>query len=326
MSRATAADTVPSGSPAALSTPEYIWMNGAVRPWQDANVHVWTEVVLRAASVFEGLRGYWVPEESRHYFVHLDEHVRRLRESARVVRIPGEVTTDELHKALGELITALGYREDVYVRPTLYLEKGRYTSKASAVDTGFFMPVFQSPREPSIDTGVRCQISSWRRSGDQSAPPRVKAAANYYNLRLARLEAEANGFDESVLLNGAGKVAETGGASVFLVRRNTVITPRLSDSILESITRQSAIDLLANDLGMDVEVREVDRTELYLADEVFLTGTLCEITPVVAVDQFGIGDGTTGPVTRRLQQAYYDACRAGANESRGWLTAGPTLG
>lgn len=309
----------------ALSTPEFIWTNGGVRPWNDARVHVWTEVVLRAASVFEGLRGYWVPEENRHYFVHLDDHARRLRESAKVTRIPTELTADDLHKALSELVLALGYKEDIYCRPTLYLEKGRYTTATSATDTGFFMPVFQSPREQSINDGLTCQISSWRRSGDDTAPPRVKAAANYYNLRLARLEAEANGFDEAILLNGAGKVAETGGASVFLVRQGQVITPKLSDSILESITRQGTIDLLQEEIGVEVDVREVDRTELYLADEVFLTGTLCEITPVTSVDRFEIGAGTPGPLTRRVQETYYATCRSGAGDQRGWLTAGPVL-
>jgi branched-chain amino acid aminotransferase len=307
-----------------LSKPEYIWFNDAVRPWADATVHVWTEVVLRAASVFEGLRGYWHEDQSRHHFVHLDAHVRRLAESARVVGIPRMVTTEELRKAISELVTALGYREDVYLRPTLYLEKGRYSIGGAAEDCGFFMPVFPAPRERSIETGITCQVSSWRRADDSTAPPRVKAAANYYNLRLARLEATANGYDEAILLNPAGLVAETGGASVFVVRQGQVATPHLASSILESITRRSAIELLG-EAGTGVAEREVERTELYLADEIFLTGTLCEITPVVAVDGRQVGDGKPGPVTRSLQQQYYAACQAGQDDARGWLTPGPLL-
>ncbi|MGH3764588.1 MAG: aminotransferase class IV [Pseudonocardiaceae bacterium] len=282
-------------------------------------------MVLRAASVFEGLRGYWVPDESRHYFIHVDAHARRLAESAKITRIPSTVVADDLIKALDELILALGYREDVYARPTLYLEKGRYTAVTTSADTGFFMPVFPSPREKSIETGLRCQISSWRRAGDETAPPRVKAAANYYNLRLARLEAEAHGYDEAILLNQAGKVAETAGASVFLVRNGRIVTPAVSGSILESITRRSAIELLEGEFGMDVDVREVDRTELYLADEVFLTGTLCEITPVVAVDQMPVGTGKSGELTTALQRSYYQACRAGSGDERCWLTPGPVV-
>lgn len=303
-----------------LTRPEYIWFDGAVRPWSQATVHVWSEVVLRAASVFEGMRGYWCPEESRHYFLHADAHVQRLRESARVVRIPNDLTVAGVLKGVNQMIGALGYREDIYIRPTLYLERGRYTNDADIADTGYFMPVFPVPRSESITTGQSVIVSSWRRSGDDTAPPRVKAAANYYNLRLARLEAEAAGADEAILLNAAGKVAETGGAAVFLVRGGRVVTPAVSESILDSITRRCAIELLRETAGVEVEERPVDRTELYQADEVFLTGTLCEITPVVSVDRLAVGSGAPGPLTKALQDTYYAACRAGAADRRGWLT------
>jgi branched-chain amino acid aminotransferase len=307
-----------------LSQPEFIWFNDDVRPWGEARVHVWTEAVLRAASVFEGLRGYWHAGQSRHHFLHLEAHVQRLAESARVVRIPRTVTQEELSEAISRLVLSLGYQEDIYLRPTLYLEHGRYSVGGSAEDCGFFMPVFPAPREATIETGLTCQVSSWRRSDDTTAPPRVKAAANYYNLRLARIEATANGYGEAILLNTAGKVAETAGASVFVVRGGRIATPHTGSSILESITRQSALSLLA-ETGTEVEQREVDRTELYLADEVFLAGTLCEITPVIDVDRVSVGGGKPGPLTRELQQRYYAACQAGPNDTRGWLTPGPVL-
>ncbi|WP_109527777.1 aminotransferase class IV [Nocardia aurea] len=310
---------------AELTQPQVIWMDGGVRPWGDAHVHVWSEVVLRAASVFEGLRGYWIPAESRHYFVHVADHFRRLAESAKLIHIPMSLSVNDITHGLTELVSTLGYQEDIYARPTLFLKKGRYTNETSEADTGFFMPVFQSAREKSIEFGLRCIVSSWRRTGDESAPPRVKAAANYYNFRLARLEAEAYGFDEAILLNHAGKVAETGGASIFLVRNGRVATPRLSDSILESITRQSAMELLEGVFSIPVEAREIDRTELYVADEIFLSGTLCEITPVTFVDQTKIGRGIPGKLTRQLQQEYYGACHAGASDRRGWLTPGPII-
>ncbi|MEV8388610.1 branched-chain-amino-acid transaminase [Streptomyces sp. NPDC057539] len=303
-----------------LSQPEYIWFDGAVRPWADATVHVWSEAVLRAASVFEGMRGYWCAEESRHYILHAEAHVQRLRESARVVRIPNDLTVAGVLHGINEMISSLGYQEDIYIRPTLYLERGRYTNDANISDTGYFMPVFPVPRGESITTGQSVMVSSWRRSGDDTAPPRVKAAANYYNLRLARLEAEAAGADEAILLNAAGKVAETGGASVFLVRDGRVVTPAVSESILDSITRRSAIELLRETAAVEVEERPVDRTELYQADEVFLTGTLCEITPVVSVDRLAVGSGSPGDLTKTLQAEYYAACRAGAGDRRSWLT------
>lgn len=307
-----------------LSKPEYIWFGDSVRPWHEAQVHVWTEVVLRAMSIFEGLRGYWDAEQSRHYFLHLGAHLQRLNQSARVVRLPKLVTYPELTYAIGKLTRQLDYREDIYLRPTLYLEEGRYTVHGKPDDCGFFMPAFPVPRDASIETGITCQVSSWRRSDDSTAPPQVKAAANYYNLRLARMEAISNGHGEAILLNTAGKVAETGGASVFLVRDGRIATPHLSSSILDSITRRSALTLLSEH-GIHADERSVDRTELYTADEVFLTGTLCEITPVVAVDGVTVGSGRPGPITRDLQQRYYKACSAGPADTRGWLTAGPVL-
>jgi branched-chain amino acid aminotransferase len=309
---------------AELLEPEYIWMDGAVRPWAEATVHVWSEVVLRAASIFEGLRGYWCAEESRHYFLHLGRHLQRLTRSARLANVPLRLGPEQLTAALAELAVALGYREDVYVRPTAYLRKGRYVATAAGLQTGFFMPMFASPREPSIESGVRCLVSSWRRSDDDTAPPRIKAAANYHNVRMARLDADAHGYDEAILLTRTGKVAETGGAAVFLLRDGVVSTPRATDSILESITRDSAIALL-READVPVQEREIDRTELYVADEVFLTGTLCEITPVVAVDRFEVGSAAPGPITKSLQDAYYTACHSGAADRLDWLTAGPVL-
>jgi branched-chain amino acid aminotransferase len=308
-----------------LDKPPFIWFNGEVRPWHEATVHVWSEVVLRAASVFEGLRGYWCPSESRHYFLHLDAHMARLAESVKQLRIPAAVTADECRDALDQLISALGYREDIYGRPTVFLEKGRYSIAGSADDAGFFMPVFTSPREPTIDSGLTCQVSSWRRSDDTTAPPRIKAAANYYNLRLARMEATGNGFDEAILLNSRGFIAETGGASVFIVKDGKVATPSVSSSILDSITRRSAIAILRDEMGMEVVERDVERTELYTADEAFLTGTLCEITPIVAVDRLPVGDGNAGRHTHALQGIYYARCHAGSNDEHGWLTPGPVL-
>lgn len=308
-----------------LSQPSHIWFDDEVRPWAEATVHVWTETVLRAASVFEGLRGYWNPSEQRHYFVHLRDHMDRLKDSARVVQLPRTVDVEECLFAISTLLKRLNYHEDVYIRPTIFLREGRYTVGGSKGDCGFFMPIFPSARAQSITDGLTCQVSSWRRSDDSSAPPRVKAAANYYNLRLARLEASTNGYDESILLNTHGQVAETGGASVFIVRNGRVATPHLGSSILESLTRRSAIELLSDELGVEVEERSVDRTELYLADEIFLTGTLSEITPVVRIDGLTVGRGVGGEITAALQQQYFQSCTAGKDDNRGWLTPGPVL-
>lgn len=306
-----------------LSTPSHLHFNGAVVPWNDAQVHVWTEVVLRAASVFEGLRGYWHEDEERHYWVKVEEHVDRLHKSASMMRIPCELTVDELLRQLDELVTQLAYTCDVYARPTLYLESGRYTSDTDAGGR-YFLPLFESERPAVIEHGARCCVSSWRRTSDDSMPAAVKAAANYANFRWARMEAEAGGYDEAILLNTSGRVAETGGSAIFIVRDGMVSTPALSESILWSITRRAVIGLLA-EVGIAVKEGGVQRAELYAADEVFMTGTLNEITPVISVDGIPIGSGTPGPVTRQIQETYFNACRAGASDTREWLTPGPII-
>lgn len=308
----------------ALEQPPLLYFGRDIVPWETARVHVWTEVVLRAASVFEGIRGYWNAAESRHYFLHLERHYDRLERSARLAHIPFHLTRDELPTAVHKLTAALGYRQDLYLRPTLYLDSGRYTTDAQEQTSGFFMPIFPVGRAGSIIAGVRCMVSTWQRTPDEAMPARAKAAANYFNLRLARLEAESYGFDEAILLNSRGNVSETAGASVFVVRDGLVCTPATTESILESITRASAIELLRG-RGYEVVERALDPTELYVADEVFLTGTLAEITPVREIDQHTIGRGTTGEVTRSLQALYYDICSSGARDLRGWLTAGPVL-
>ncbi|MEV0777474.1 aminotransferase class IV [Streptomyces sp. NPDC050433] len=309
----------------ALSTPAKIWFNGKVTDWEQATLHVWTDPVLRAASVFEGIRGYWVAEEQRHYLVHFDKHMRRLQQSARLLGLPVEDFGEEFRRAVEGLIAALAYREDIYLRPTVYLERGGYSREASRMRLGSFMPVFPAPREDSIDTGVTCTVSSWQRAADSVIPPRAKTAANYHAFRLARMEASERGADEAIMLNSRGQVAETGGASVFVVRDGQVFTPPIGDSILESITRESVIRLLVDDLGVTVTERSVDRTELLIADEVFLTGTLCELTPVRQIDGLAVGSSVPGPTTLAVQRRYLEECRSGARQKLGWLTEGPVL-
>jgi branched-chain amino acid aminotransferase len=305
-----------------LSVPSHIYFNDKVVEWSAASIHVWTEVVLRAASVFEGVRGYWHPEERRHYWVMLGQHVDRLHKSATVMRIPCDLTVEQLASQLAELILKLRYTRDVYARPTVFVEKGRYTSMIESV--GYFMPIFESERGSHISQGATCCVSSWRRSSDESMPAAIKAAANYANFRWARMEAEDNGYDEAILLNSSGRVSETGGSAIFVIREGVAFTPPLSESILPSITRRAAIRLFAE---IEVPTYEtcIQRADLYLADEIFLAGTLDEITPVVSVDRMDIGTGQPGPLTMAVRDRYIGACRGGRHDHRGWLTAGPVI-
>jgi branched-chain amino acid aminotransferase len=311
---------------AGLEVPPAIWFNGEVVPWERATVHVWTDVAQSGLSVFEGLRGYWHPDAGRHMLLHLDRHLDRLYQSARLARIPLAYPRERLRAVIDELLLRLDYRCHAYLRPTAYLEKGRYSHDPSLARAGAYVAAFPVERDPSIERGIRCMVSSWRRTSDLSGPPRIKAGANYYNIRLARMEADAYGFDEPILLNDAGSVAETGGASVFVLRNGELATPRVTDSILESLTRASVLELAREVPGLVVTEREVQRTELYAADEVFIAGTLAEVTPVVEIDAMPVGGGDPGPLTRRLRQRYTGICTGTVSDDRGWLAPGPVLG
>lgn len=298
--------------------PEFIWMDGQVVPWKDATLHVWSDA-LCGINVFEGIRGYWRADTGRQHILHLDRHLERLMLSARAARIPCDHGVDQLAKGIYQLLGALGYREHIYLRPTVLLEQGKYETNRSEIHTRAFVPIFPVPS--SADSDLHCVTSTWRRPGDLAVPPRVKAGANYYNLRFARLEATDRGADEPILLGDDGKVAETGGASVFVVRDGCLYTPPVTSSILESITRATVITLARDALGITAVERPVDRTELYIADEVFLAGTLCEIAPVRTIDTMPVGNGDY-PIADALRAAYQRIC-AGDGGYSDWFTPGP---
>jgi branched-chain amino acid aminotransferase len=310
---------------AGLDVPTAIWFNGEVVPWEQATVHVWTDVAQSGLSVFEGMRAYWHPRSGRHMLLHFDRHLDRLHQSARLALITVQYHRGELLSYVDQLLHHLVYSSHMFVRPTVYMEKGRYSRDASMARCGAYVAAFPVERDPGIERGVRCMVSSWRRTSDLSGPPRIKAGANYYNIRLARIEADTYGFDEPILLNDAGTVAETGGAAVFVVRGGELATPRVTDAILESLTRASVMELARQVPGVVVHEREVQRTELYAADEVFLAGTLAEVTPVIEIDGLPVGEGKPGPLTRRLQERYGDVCTGTVADERGWLTPGPML-
>lgn len=304
-------------SPGRPEPPPLLWFNGSVVPWDAGVVHVWSEYAQRGASVFEGVRAYWAPGEERLYGVAVDEHLRRLDRSARLSRFPGYAGPDTFRRAIDELTDALGLRADAYLRPTVYIAHGRYGYRPDEVEMGAFVvgfPVGPPPRS------VSCAVSSWRRVPDTAFPPLVKSGAAYQTLRLPIIEARQRGFDDVILLNDRGLVAEASGAVVFLVTDGEVTTPPVSAGNLDSITGRYLTELLARDFGRTVRVRDVSRTELHLADEVFLAGTLAEVQPVVRIDDLAVGDGTPGPLTSALRERYGRYCRNGDGVPAGWLT------
>lgn len=290
--------------------PSLLWFNGEVRPWHEATVHIWSELAIRGASVFEGIRAYWMPSSETYRVIALNEHVGRLRHSARLMRYPFDESIDWC-AAIQELLLALDFREHVYIRPTVYIDRGRYQTEPAKMTMGAYIVAFPVPRSPQTDHGIRLASSSWRRSSDLVLPPRAKVGSAYHAFRLPLTEARSRGADDAVLLNDDGTVAETTGSAIFLVRGNRVITPPLYSGILESITR-SIVLRIAAEQGYIVEERPVNRSELYVADELFICGTLVEVQPVIAIDDLTVGDGSPGMVSRALHARYLDLCEGPA--------------
>jgi branched-chain amino acid aminotransferase len=300
---------------------QYVWMNGTCVPWTEAKIHVNSPAVLTGANVFEGIRGYASPEEGQVYVFRLPEHLARLWQSMKVMRMSPRFSREELAAACTGLVFKNGFREDVQIRPTVYFGEGAiYAYKPEAIKTEAF--ILATPRRSTLDDekGITCAVSAWRRISDNVMPPRVKAGANYHQGRLVTVQANMDGYDSAILLNDRGKVSEGPGACLMIVRDGRPIMPPISADLLESITRSTLVELCAAEMGLQVAERDVDRTELYLADEVFFCGSAWEVTPITSVDRFPVGDGTIGPVTRQLRQLYRDAVCGRLPQYRRWLT------
>ncbi len=300
--------------------PQSTWMNGRIVPWEDSRIHVNTDAVLRGASVFEGLRAYRSADGDDLLLFRFADHMHRLfGTSMRFLRMRTPYGPDQLLQGVIDLLHANGFRDDVHLRVVVYFDEVEVGSEADGA-TGAFILAFQRSPNPRLRTGVRTTLSPWRRLSDTAMSPRVKASANYLNGRVAGVDARSKGFDTPIMLNERGRVSEGPGQNVFLVRDGVLITPRTTDGILEGITRTTVIGL-ARELAFPIEEREVDPTELYIADELFFTGSAWEVMPVVEIDAYQVGDGAIGPLTARLQAAYFDLVRGRAQAPAGWLTS-----
>lgn len=299
----------------------FVWLDGRLVPWEQATLHVATECVLRGENVFEGERAYWSEAEQELFIFRHAEHVARLRQGARIMRMTLPYSDAEIEQACIGLIRACGYRGSVHFRPVVYFDQGELTDYLpEEIRTGMFILAFSKPSTKAVSEGVRCCISTWRRNSDLASPSRVKSGANYHNSRLAYIEARLNGFQVPIMLNQAGKVAEGPGACFMMVRKGRIITPPVTADILESITRETLIELAAAELGLEVQERDIDRTELYACDEAFFCGSGHEVSPIVSIDHYPLGDGAPGPVTRRLQKLYFDVVSGAVPKYRHWLT------
>ncbi len=301
--------------------PKYAWMNGKVIPWEECVLHGRTQAAFFAANVFEGIRGYWSARDNEMYVFRNMEHMDRLGRSMKTVRLKVPYSLEEIGQGGVDLLKANDFREDVHFVTVAYFGMGEdFEHMNNTDDTGVYITAVTRPQPAGLRTGYTAGVVSWRRISDDTVPPRVKAGANYHNSRLAHQEARRHGYNTAIILNNRGTVAEAPGACMMMVRDGQLVTPPVTSGILESITRSTLMELSERELGRRVVEREIDRTELYSADEVFLCGSGWEVMPIVAVDQLAVGAGVPGPVTRAIQDAYFGVARGENPAYRHWLT------
>ena len=301
--------------------PAHLWREGRIVPWQEATVHVNAVGQASVSAVFEGIKAYWNQDRGQLNVFRLAEHMRRMIDSVRLARIRIDHDAEALAVATLELLRANEERRDVYIRPYAFL-KGIVRVQMAPADSAAEVVIDSWPFRSHMLTerGVRVCVSSWRRIGEAVMPPRVKAYANYHNGRYATMEAKASGYDQPIMLNEAGKVTEGPGACVALIKDGVFITPPLASGVLESITRASLMELAADRVGLEVREREVDRTELYLADEMFFMGTGWEILPILSVDGLAVGGGAMGALTRELDALFHGVLYGVDNAYAAWRT------
>ncbi|HOL73408.1 MAG TPA: branched-chain amino acid transaminase [Bryobacteraceae bacterium] len=298
---------------------EKIWHNGTFIPWNEARIHVLSHVVSYGTSVFEGIRCYETP--SGPAIFRLRDHVRRMLDSAKIYRTEVPYTCEQLCEAIKDLLR-VNKMSSCYVRPIVLRGYGEMGVFPGNNPVEVFLACWEWGRylgEEALAEGVDVCVSSWNRLAPNTLPAMAKAGANYMNSQLIKMEALANGYHEGIALDAAGYVSEGSGENIFVVRDGKIFTPPLGTSVLPGITRDSVIQL-AQDVGIPVVETMVPREMLYIADEVFFTGTAAEITPIRSVDRIQVGAGRRGPVTERLQKEFFAILDGTKPDHRGWLT------
>jgi branched-chain amino acid aminotransferase len=285
----------------------------------DARIPIMTHAFLYGTGVFEGIRAYWNPDEKQLYALRIKEHIVRLRNSCKIMLMAEVPSVEDFSEIVTQVLRRNDFREDAYCRPSVYKSTEAIGVKLHGLTHDFY--VLAVPMGDYIDTekGIPTGTVSWRRTSDVSMPSRSKITGSYVNPAFSKTEAMLNGFDEAIVLTNDGHVAEGSAENLFIVRDGVLITPSVSEDILEGITRAGIIEIAAH-LGITVKERQIDRSELYIADEVFLCGTGAQVSPVASVDHRAVGDGRVGPISRLVSKTYFDAVRGRLPEFRHWVT------
>ena len=295
------------------------YFEGQFVPMREAKVSIMTHAFMYGTATFEGIRAYWNEDQQRLYGLKMREHVERIRQSCRILLMDDVPSVDELIGLIVETVRRNGFRSDAYIRPSFY--KSTRAIGVRLHELAHELYIVAVPFGNYIDTenGVRVMTSSWRRNPDDALPARGKIVGGYVNMAFQKSEAEMNGFDEAVVLTLDGHVNEASAANLFMVRDGVAFTPPVTDDLLEGVTRKAMFEILKNE-GIPHEIRSIDRSELYIADEVLLCGTGVQVSPVIEVDHRKVGSGQIGPISSLIRERYFDAVRGRLPEYSHWLT------
>ena len=297
------------------------FFNNKIVPIDEAKISVKTHALHYGTSAFEGIRVNWRGDEKKFYIFRMPEHYQRLLRSCKILKMDLPYSIDKMCQISVELVEKCDYEEDIYIRPIVY--KSTEVVGVKLHDLECALAMFVIPFGPYIDinNGIRCGMSSWRKINGDQMPNQAKIAGPYINHAMAKTEAIENGFDEAILLTQKGYVSEGSGENIFIIMDGKIITPPPSDNILVGITRNSVIELARSELGIETIERSIDRSELYVADECFMTGTAAHVAPVIEIDRRKVGDGKIGPMTKKLQQLYFDVEQGRNVKYMHWCTA-----
>ena len=299
--------------------PSYAYFKKQLIPLEEAKIGIMTHAFHYGTAIFEGIRGNWNDEQQQTYIFRLKEHFERLEKGCRVLKINLPCSVDKMCKLAVELVSKCGFREDVYIRPVAYTSSESLGVRLHDLEHDFFM--FVIPWGPYLDVDkARCCVSSWHRPEDNVIPPQIKANGLYINNALAKTEAQSSGYDEAIMLAPDGHISEGSGENIFLIIDGKLVTPTVNNNILTGITRNTVIELAEKELGIETIHRSIDRSELYMADECFFTGTAAHVTPIAEIDDRKIGNGEIGKITARLQDIYVRVIRGDHPKYLHWCT------
>lgn len=301
------------------SNERLIWLNGGIVPVDNAQINILAPTSQFGANVFEGIRCYWNEEQEQLYGFRLAEHYNRLLQSIKLFGLKSPYTAEKFEQYMKDIVIANNYREDIAVRQTVFVDG--FGSWFSTEPVGMFIaPITKRRKDVPLTGGERICVSSWERISERDMSPRVKVGANYINSRLAKLEASERGYDSALFLNRDGYVAEGTGSCFCMIKGTELITPMLTDSVLESITRDTVMKIALEELGLTVTERRISRTELYTCDEAFFCGSAVEITPIIQIDGYEVGDKKAGKWTKEIHQIYLDIATGRNMAYENWLT------